>query len=423
MATEESELKNLFECAYLLLLIDQYEDGLWGKSITAKTKELYSSVREGQKSITATLFAVDAIFTFTKNPKNPAIERALNCLSDHRDDGGSYGSFGELISAYPIPKYQIMTSCRHTATAVLMYLLFKDKVDEKIVESVNFSIDHANKDGGWGITADPDKEDSDCLTTAHVLGLLTTVEKMGIKDILPENYTSKLDDAIANGLKWLKKNNEQNGGFWVFYEEGLKLQYSAVVLSIFYKLKIYEKELHEETLDRISSLQNDDGGWPLSLEGRSELNSTIWVVNALVNSDSDEYRDQIDKGIDFITLNSSKWSYTKNLTAADWAMLLKLSDYKNICIPYESDDEVRNLANTVNNEVFKGGNINFVRKKLPIQFHILKEPILEILENYRPEIVYRNVIEKWIDRTPRWQKWLITAIMSLIGIVLGILSL
>ena len=424
MTTKESDLKNIFECAYLLLLIDQCEDGLWGKSITAEIKRLYSSEkRRRAESITVTLFVVDAIYTFTKNHKNHAIERALNCLPDHRDSCGGYGSFGELISGYPIPTYQIMISCRHTATALLTYLLFQDKVDENIIGCVKFLIAHVNKDGGWGITADPEKEDSDCLTTAHVLELLTTVEEMSIKDILSENYSFKLDLAITNGLKWLKKYNEQNVGFWFYRDEGMKVQYTAIVLTTFRKLKNLDKKLYEKALDKISSLQRGDGGLPLSVEGRSELNSTIWVVNALVNSNMGKYTNRIERSIDFIIRNISKGSYTKNLTAADWAMLLKLSDYKNIHISRESDDKIQNLANTINNQVFKSGNINIVRKKLPTQFHILKEPILGIAETYCPDIVHRNIIEKWLDRTPRWQKWLITAIITLIGIILGILSL
>lgn len=428
MINEKCSLKNLFECAYLLLLIDQYEDGLWGKSITTEKKKLYSSFEEVQisekrkrtESITVTFFVVDAIYTFTQNLKSPAIELALHCLPKHKDDGG-YGSFGELISAYPISKYQIMTSCRHTATALLMYLLFQDNVDKKITKSVKFLIGHANKDGGWGVTADPEKEDSDCLTTAHMLALFTTAEKMGIKDILPENYSSKLDHAITDGLKWLKKNNEQNDGFWVFYDESMKLQYTAVVLTTFCELKNHDKELYEKIIDKMTSLQKEDGGWPLCVDGRSELSSTIWIVNALVSSNRGKYTDRIESGIDFIIRNISKWSYTKNLTAADWAMLLKLSDYKNIHIPYELDDEIQNLANAINNKAFKSGNVNFVRKKLPMQYHTLKEPILGILENYCPDIIHRNIIEKWLDRTPSWQKWLITAIITLIGLILGIL--
>lgn len=277
--------------------------------------------------------------------------------------------------------------------------------------------------GGWGVTADPKKEDSDCLTTAYILKLLIAVEKMGIKDFLPKNYLSKFDKAIMKGLNWLEGNNKKNGGFWVFYDEGMNVQYSAVILAIFYELKNHKKELYERTLHRVASLQRDDDGWPLSLDGRSELSSTIWVVNALSNSDGDNYIDQIEKGMDFIMSNISKWSYTKSLTAADWAMLLKLASYKNIHIFHELDDKIQNLANTINNKTFKGGDIDFVRKKLPKQFRILREPILGILENYRPDIVHRNVIEKWLDRTPRWQKWLITVIITLMSIVLGILSL
>jgi len=343
MTIKGSELENLFECAYLLLLVDQHDEGLWGKSITTEDKALYASFAEAHarkraESITVTFFAVDAISTLTKNAQNSAIKRALDCLPDHRSDGG-YGSFMELISAYPEPKYQILVSCRHTATALLTYLLFQESIDEKIVQSVRFLVDHFNKDGGWGVSADPEKYDSDCLSTAYITKVLTQVEKMGIKDFLSENYQSKLDSAITKGLNWLGAENKKNNGFWVFRDESMKLPISAAILAAFYELKNYKNEIYEETLDRIASLQNEgDGGWPLSPKGRSELRPTIWVINALINSDEEKYIDRIEKGIDFITSNFSRQPYTRNLNAADWAMLLKLAHYKNINISPESDD-------------------------------------------------------------------------------------
>ena len=51
--------------------------------------------------------------------------------------------------------------------------------------------------------------DSDCLTTSYTVKLLTNIEKMGIKNFLPEIYLAKIDEVIASGLDWLRKNNEQ----------------------------------------------------------------------------------------------------------------------------------------------------------------------------------------------------------------------
>ncbi len=423
----ESNLENLFECAYFFLLVDQYEDGLWGKSITTEDREKFSGHKEVQaskerkraESITVTFFAVDAIYTFTKNPKNPAIERALNSLSNHKGNGG-YGSFKGLISAYPIPKSQIMISCRHTTTALLTYLLFQDSVDEKISESVKFLINHTNKDGGWGVTVDLNKSDSDCLTTAYVVKLLTNVEKMGIKDILKKRYSPKLDKAITSGLGWLERDNKENGGFWFFQSKDMKVQYSAVILATFHELTNYKKELHERTLHRIASLQKDSGGWPMSLEGRAELNSTIWAVSALINSDGDAYTKQIEQGIGFITGNISKWSYAKTLNTADWAALLKLADYEKTYISHELDSEIQELTATLNEKVSRDEDVKFVRKKLPARFRLLREPILGGIENRHPDIFHRNFIEKLADRTPLWLRWLLTVII--LGIMLGIIT-
>lgn len=64
MATEESKLEDLFEGVYLLVLVDQYDEGLWGRLITPETKEPYVSPEETQtskrqqraESITVTFF-------------------------------------------------------------------------------------------------------------------------------------------------------------------------------------------------------------------------------------------------------------------------------------------------------------------------------------------------------------------------------
>lgn len=396
MMNREINLENIFENAYLLLLIDQNDNGLWGKSITIKAKEIDSGPKEIEifkenkraESITVTLFAADAIYTYTKNSKNSAIERVLKCLPNYKDNGG-YG-YKQVITQYLECNEEILINCRHTAAVNLIYLLFEDHIDEKIFKSVKFLIDHARKDGGWGVSADFSKNDSECSSTAHVLQLLTIVKEKSIKGTLLENYSSELDRAITNGVEWLKTNNKQNHGFWIYKDlKDKKFEYSAEVLSRFYKLKNYEKELYEETLDKMAALQKDeDGGFPSSKKGDiSDLGTTIWIVNALVNSDSDKYRDQIEMGITYINQTNSRM---KNLTSEKWAMLLKLSNYKNIHISSELDEEIQNLANTINDKVFKNRDINVLPKILPKKFHISKEPIISILDRYRPDILNRN---------------------------------
>lgn len=392
----EINSENIFENAYLLLLIDQNDNGLWGKSITIKAKEIDSGPKEIEifkenkraESITVTLFAADAIYTYTKNSKNSAIERVLKCLPNYKDNGG-YG-YKQVISGYLERTEEILINCRHTAAVNLIYLLFEDHIDEKITKSVKFLIDHARKDGGWGVSADFSKNDSECSSTAHVLQLLTIVKEKGIKGTLLENYSSELDSAITNGVDWLKTNNKQNHGFWIYKDlKDKKFEYSAEVLSRFYKLKNYEKELYEETLDKMAALQKDeDGGFPSSKKGDiSDLGTTIWIVNALVNSDSDKYRDQIENGITYINKTNS---HMKNLTSEKWAMLLKLSNYKNIHISSELDDEIQNLAHTINDKVFKNRDMNVLPKILPKKFHISKEPIISIFDRYMPDILNRN---------------------------------
>ena len=393
--------KNLFDSVYLFLLIDQHEEGLWGKSLTPSLLKSFSRIEEAQtaemqkrtKSISATFHAVDAIYTFTKDRRNPAIERTFDCLPDHREATGSYGTFGNLVSAYPTPQYQILVNCRHTATALLTYFLFQEKIDEKIAESVRFLIDH-QKDGGWGVTADLKKEDSECLSTSYVVRLLILTREKGIKEFLSKSYSLRLDKAINNGLDWLKRHNAQHSGFWIFPKDNgdKNVQYSAAVLAIFPELRSYLRELYEETLGQIESIQQEDGGWPASVEGTSEMKPTIYALNALVSSNKDDYTEQIEKGIDFIIQNIAEPSYTQDIHTVDWALLLKLVKYININIAHQSDYEIRNIANEIRTE-FDNGNTEFV-KKLPNCFHNIEQPLLNAFKNYHPDILHLTPLLK-----------------------------
>ncbi|MGH2612427.1 MAG: hypothetical protein ACRDFB_05195, partial [Rhabdochlamydiaceae bacterium] len=210
--------EDLFETAYLFLLIDQHDSGLWGRTMTLGKKYITSEDAEIQKqnrkveSLTNSYKAVDAILNYTLDKKNPCIKKTINAIPNHRDKAGGYGTRAESIS-YREPK-QVLANTRHTAAAILTRLLVEDELDESIVQTTEYVIENTKPDGGWGI---PDR-DSDYVSTTYVLKALTSLKTKGIEVKLSMKYSEKFDEIIVNGVKWLQNSYEKNNGYW-FYDE------------------------------------------------------------------------------------------------------------------------------------------------------------------------------------------------------------
>lgn len=193
------------------------------------------------------------------------------------------------------------------------------------------------------------------------------------------------------------------------------------MLTVLSELKDYRKQLYDQTLERIASLQNEeDGGWPFSIGGRSELTPTIWVVNALVKSNQKRFAGRVSKGLKYILSDFQKGFHVKDSNAADWSMLLMLADHQRIVLTHESSDEIQELANAIKKRAFKDGDVRFIRKKLPRKFSRIRESILELLETSHPEIFQKSRLERFLKTVPPWLKWVIGVVV--IGIVLGVIS-
>jgi len=200
----------------------------------------------------------------------------------------------------------------------------------------------------------------------------------------------------------------------------MKVQTTAIILTVLSELKDYRKELYDKAIQKIALLQHKDGGWPLSLGGRSELAPTIWAVDALAKSNDIGFVDNVNKGLEFVLINFMKGSHARDSNAADWSTLLGLADFKDISLNRKSADELQVLANTINEKVVKNGNIRYIPRKLPQKFCIIRDTLLGLLEFSHPEILQRNKIERFLRTIPSWLKWLIS--VAVVGIVLGVIS-
>ncbi|HML01902.1 MAG TPA: prenyltransferase/squalene oxidase repeat-containing protein [Candidatus Bathyarchaeia archaeon] len=427
-------LKELSEGAYVFLLVDQHENGLWGKSISINDEKPYASEAENRylektktvQSITLGYQASEAIIKYTLNRENSAVKKCLTCIKQHEDKKGGFGAYGEIISAYHGTKTCILSNSRHTATALLTFMVSMEKSEfERIAKamsnSIEFIIDSKESDGGWGLP----KEESDSASTLYVMQLLTSIKDLDVSKILSKEYSEKLDQAIISGMKWLKTRNQENGGNWFSIDiDGISSYIdTAEVLTFFSNIKKYDTTLYDENLDRLSKLQNIlDGGWPHfpNAKNKSDLRATIWIANALSRSNHEKYKTCISKGFEFILQNIPDPAYSTTLSSGDWALLLDLCTYQGIHVSTHREYELSILAEEIRSKVFEKGNLRYLEKDLPTEFVYLRSPIRKALKNSNPEIANKNIIEIWLDNTPRWVKWLIASTITIASLILAI---
>ncbi|WP_420490685.1 squalene--hopene cyclase [Neobacillus drentensis] len=182
-----------------------------------------------------------------------------------------------------------------------------------------------NNDGGWAafekntnskllnllpiekgrfILADP--------TCADITG--RTIEFLG-------NYTNlpAQNESVKKAVKWLVKNQEQNGSWYGRW--GICYIYGtwAAVTGL---MAVGFSRLHpsiDSAVEWLKNIQNEDGGWGESCNsdhqgkyiplGESTLTHSAWALDALI-SVLDQPTDEIEKGISFLVNSISREDWT-----------------------------------------------------------------------------------------------------------------
>jgi len=353
MSAETSPLAQIARCAYVFLLVDQWPDGLWGRSLTAIGKKEWSSRAEATAaeqlgksvSLSVSYYAVDAICSYAGDSRHPAIQAAVAALKHHRRSSGAYGSYRLSIESQYGLEQQIHTSCRHTASALLLLFAAGAFETVRIAESTRFLLAHQRATGGWGVEADPTAEDADCPSTAAVLQVLSLVQSCSEVIGLIDGH--KLEEAIRSGLEWLKRSRSHGSGLWPYSpanSRGRRVLYTSNILGVFSDLVQVNPAVHRAALDVLRDLQLPDGGWPEEPGGQSRLSPTIVACNALMLADHQDDRDVVEHAISYITASLEHPSAARQLTTADWAFLLRVADHAGIRVGDAEADELLNVA-------------------------------------------------------------------------------
>jgi hypothetical protein len=256
----KSEIVNILEGMYILLILDQLPNGLWGRSVADKYNPTYTKgMMKGSPS--TSWYVAKALLKYANDPLHPAIQNFLKYLEDHRDPQSA--AFGLKVRyttspdvAYP---FKIFPNCRHTAISIKLLIQINREIRKPVSDGITFLIEY-QKANGWGLAPE---DAPDCLSTSSVLEALILTDKFGIKKHLEEKIARKLLTSITKGMTWLADNIHDN--CWIYGDNTvLRLRYTTIVLKEVPQFKKYYPGLYQLALGNlVENFQLYNGGFPL----------------------------------------------------------------------------------------------------------------------------------------------------------------
>ncbi len=202
----------------LLLLLDRYPMGVWGRSLAATSGDY--GHKEDPGSITASGWAVEALLRVFDEPKLPEAEEFINYILERRKTINGAIGMRKSIGSDWAQRFGIIENRRHTATGA-HFLKSHSKHLDLALASLRYVIESRTSSGAWSATGDLSDENADPLTTAYVLRTLRDFEKEGLLQNITFNARDEfLATYWTSGLSWLHKNLIRNGYFWLYCSSG-----------------------------------------------------------------------------------------------------------------------------------------------------------------------------------------------------------
>ena len=196
-----------FELMYFLLLVDQFDSGVWGASLE-ETSHLFGHEHD-PGSISVSTIASLAIRRYTGNDTLEAITKYRSYLCGHQGSDGGFGMYRRLGTA-PYPQWRLVEHSRHTATGLLFFLHF-DGLNHSRVKRARVALEHMRDTyGAWvesSFTGEPD-----AITAAYVVMTLEQLWRYSAGS----SDRARLDDWISKGLTYLASVQNEEDGTWSY---------------------------------------------------------------------------------------------------------------------------------------------------------------------------------------------------------------
>ena len=353
IAPGAKQYQEMFVAAYLLLLIDQFQNGLWGASLEG-AEQYYGHDKGDLGSISVSTWCSFAISHFTGSDVETPIQEFRKYLLSRRSQEGAFGMRRSLGTPL-YPKEEIFEHTRHTATALNFFLRYDGYDDERVSKAFDYLLNNRTHKGLWTEYKPFNDKNVDPITVSNVIDtferMSQAIQQKLIKNEGDEKRLIKLDEAIAVGLNYLFLDCRlrTSEGFW-FHDERSALrilyQHTIDVLSNVTLACIrLTKYLHElgEIIDRIISIaMRYSGGIPSSPESNlPSLDVTSRLV--LTAHHFSKFQHQIQ------TINNSlpklclKDRVMESGGANGWSTVLLLYDFPKVPIVSRNLERIKHV--------------------------------------------------------------------------------
>lgn len=362
---EEQDVVNFFETCYLMLLLDQYNDGAWARSLWYRSGTGYTTDLKvdqvipephQKKALSVTSAAALALYSYAPDSSRWELAKARDFLLTHRDaNTGAYGNHYSYISNAPgiQPISVHRGNPRHTGTAI-KYFLVADGFNRITAEAINYLLKNQNTDGGWGEGLN---ESSNCLAVAYVLDALwKAFETPEFRSFLLYDELKDLQIAIQRGLAWLAKHQQPNGRWRYGDSELLEPYYTTDVLAHVHQLSVDYPSVWERGIEALLKLRKENGGIPYETTGSPDLPNTCNFAFVLSKQD-DRYFDALVEVLTFLfaTIKDasfiSQWYMNTSIFGLPLHQIQILSGYN----LHKNDAEIEALAKKIREkeEIYK----------------------------------------------------------------------
>ena len=202
---------------YWLLLLDQFESGVWGHSID-NSDQLYGA-KHDLGSISVSVNCTSALLVMTGGKRTEVIRRFREYLISRRSSNGAFGMMRSLGSS-DYPSFEVLEHSRHTAGAV-QYFYSQDGVSHPYVRGgIAYLLDKKNRtpNGLWVDFGERIDDRVDPITVSTIVGCLHQLDLKGSVSAPAESeFASRAEQAIEMGLKFLfEEAYRTQDGMWLY---------------------------------------------------------------------------------------------------------------------------------------------------------------------------------------------------------------
>lgn len=309
----EKEFCSMLISAAALLLVDQFADGAWARTLWRSSgneltkdfldPELLNSTKT-KKAISITSWAGQCLYKITGNNRLKSITKAKEFIESYWNY--KTGAFGFLYNQrinIPIMfgKENVnifIGNPRHTASAA-KFLEITEGLSQKTIDSISFILGTENREGGgWG---EYSGDASNCLSSAFIIDFFAKIKNVeGLTRFITPGIHTRLNASLNRGISWLAETQDPETGFWTYIDnKDLCPFYTIHVLVFAPELANTFPSVTENSISALLKLSKN-GGIPKSINGKPEISATSMFAYALSKIDPIKYSSQINDAVLFV---------------------------------------------------------------------------------------------------------------------------